>query len=57
MCYSWDFHSAYSYLIRAGKKYACYLYTLWKVHIFLGETQNGMKKTCFLSLNIQYKTR
>ena len=43
MCYSWGFHSAYSYLIRARKKYTCYLYTLWKVHIFLGETQNGMK--------------
>ena len=47
---SWSFQSAEFYLIRAGNKkwYTfCYLYMLWKVHIFLGlgETQSGMRNS------------
>ena len=42
MCCSWAFHSAFFYLIRAGKKN-----TSWKVHIFLCETQNGVKNAIF----------
>ena len=29
---------------------SCYLHALWKVHIFLGETQNGMKDWFCLSI-------
>ena len=54
------FHSAEFYLFRAGIKnniYTfCYLNTLWKAHIFLSETQKGMKTHC-LSHNNKSKTR
>ena len=56
--WSWAFHSAYFYLIRAwNKKWdtLCYFYTLQQVHIFLGKTQNDIKTHC-LSHNIQFKT-
>ena len=44
---SWAFHSAEFFLTRAGnkKQYTFFLYTFWKVHILLGETQNGMKNS------------
>ena len=41
MCCPRAFHSAYFYLIRAGKNIP--LYICIHVHVFLGETQNGMK--------------
>ena len=43
---SWAFDFTDFCLIRAGnKKIICFLYLLWKVHVFLGETQNGMKNS------------
>ena len=52
MCGSWAFHSAKLYLIIAGNKNIYtfhYLHTVWKVNIFLGETQNGMKNAFSVS--------